>query len=725
MSISKVQLKDAMERYFGFHEFRPGQEDIVDAILAKKDVFAVMPTGGGKSLCYQLPACMLDGTCMVISPLIALMKDQVDAAVENGIRAAFVNSTQSERERAAVMTKLVNRELDLLYVSPERFAQDQFKASLQHYPFTFVAIDEAHCICEWGHDFRPDYLNLSEIVKLLPDIPVAAFTATATDGIQQDIIKRIGLRNPFLHRGSFNRSNLFYEVFDKVDDDEQIFEQIKRFPDESGVVYRTTRAAVEETASFLCANGIKALPYHAGLDDKVREKNQDAFSKDQVNVIVATIAFGMGIDKSNVRFVIHGDLPKTMENYYQESGRAGRDGEAAKCILLYSRGDIPKMTYFIEKIENEVVKKQAYRSLDKMASYASVQSCRRQAILAHFGEALPEDNCGSCDVCLSDREVIDITRDTQIILSAIARSGERFGMVHVVDIVTGADTKQIRAQGHEQLKTYGAGNDKSKKEWYEIVDALKMKGIVRQTEGQYPVLVLTDEAKEVLFKGKKVTVVKRSIVQPQRAAASQQALYDTTLFERLRSLRRAIASDANVPPFVIFADSTLHDMARKFPQNHNQLLGVTGVGSVKLERYGDRFIDVIVTYVQEFPESVDRFKGSTRSVSVKRPKSGGLSPTVLETFMFIKDGLTISEIAERRALAPSTITEHIVKLIHQDKIDSIDPYVGKSKFERIGKLFTDLETSALKPLVEATNGEVSYDEAQLVRAWISKKQEFA
>src|SRR5512133_706489 len=244
MSITKVQLKDAMERYFGFHEFRPGQEDIVDAILAKKDVFAVMPTGGGKSLCYQLPACMLDGTCMVISPLIALMKDQVDAAVENGIRAAFVNSTQSERERAAVLTKLVNRELDLLYVSPERFAQDQFKASLQHYPFTFVAIDEAHCICEWGHDFRPDYLNLSEIVKLLPDIPVAAFTATATDGIQQDIIKRIGLRNPFLHRGSFNRSNLFYEVFDKVDDDEQIFEQIKRFPDESGVVYRTTRAAV-------------------------------------------------------------------------------------------------------------------------------------------------------------------------------------------------------------------------------------------------------------------------------------------------------------------------------------------------------------------------------------------------------------------------------------------------------------------------------------------------
>lgn len=722
MSISKVQLRNAMERYFGFYEFRPGQEAIVDAILANKDVFAVMPTGGGKSLCYQLPACVLDGTCMVISPLIALMKDQVDAAVENGIRAAFINSTQSERERAAVLAKLVNRELDLLYVSPERFSQDQFKASLKHYPFTFVAIDEAHCICEWGHDFRPDYLNLSEIVKLLPDIPVAAFTATATDAIQQDIIRRIGLRDPFLHRGSFNRANLFYEVIDKVDGNEQVLDQIKRFPDESGVVYRTTRAAVEETASFLNANGIKALPYHAGLDDKVREQNQDAFSKDQINVIVATIAFGMGIDKSNVRFVIHGDLPKTMENYYQESGRAGRDGEAAKCILLYSRGDIPKMTYFIDKIENDLIKKQAYRSLDKMAAYASVQSCRRKSILAHFGEVLGEDNCGSCDVCLSDREVVDITRDAQIILSAIARSGERFGMVHVVDIVTGADTKQIRAQGHEQLKTYGAGKDKSKKEWYEIVDALKMKGIVRQTEGQYPVLVLTDDAKDVLFNSKKVTLVKRSIIQTKQIATSQPDLYDTALFERLRSLRRTIASDANVPPFVIFADSTLHDMARRFPQNHNQLLGITGVGSVKLERYGDRFIDVIVKYVQEFPDSADRFKGTIKSVSVKRPKTAGLSPTVLETFMFIQDGLSINEIAERRDLASSTIIDHIVKLIHQDKIESIDPYVGKSKFERIEKLFTALETSALKPLVETTNGEITYDEAQLVRAWISKKQ---
>lgn len=720
MSVSKVQLKNAMERYFGFHEFRPGQETIVDAILAKKDVFAVMPTGGGKSLCYQLPACVLDGTCMVISPLIALMKDQVDAALENGIRAAFINSTQTERERASVQTKLVNRELDLLYVSPERFAQEQFKASLSHYPFTFVAIDEAHCICEWGHDFRPDYLNLSEIVKLLPDIPVAAFTATATDAIQQDIIRRIGLRDPFLHRGSFNRKNLFYEVIDKTNDDEQILEQIRRFPDESGVVYRTTRAAVEETAGFLNANGIKALPYHAGLDDKVREQNQDAFSKDYVNVIVATIAFGMGIDKSNVRFVIHGDLPKTMENYYQESGRAGRDGEAAKCILLYSRGDIPKMTYFIDKIENDVVKKQAYRSLDKMAAYASVQSCRRKSILAHFGEMLPEDNCGSCDVCLSDREIVDITRDAQIVLSAVARSGERFGMVHVVDIVTGADTKQIRAQGHEQLKTYGAGNHKSKKEWYEIVDALKMKGIVRQTDGQFPVLVLTDDARDVLFKGKKVTVVKRSVVQHQQAAASHQELYDSALFERLRSLRRSIAHDANVPPFVIFADSTLHDMARKFPQNHNQLLDVTGVGNVKLERYGDRFIEIIINYAQEFPDSVDRFKGTSKPVAVKKPKTAGLSPTVFETYKFIRDGLSIAEIAERRSLASSTITDHIVKLIQLDKIDSIEPFVDKSKYEKIGKLFTTLETSALKPLVEATNGEVTYDEAQLVRAWISK-----
>jgi len=722
MKVAREQLVETMERFFGFHTFRPGQEDVVRAILDGKDVFAVMPTGGGKSLCYQLPACVLDGTCMVISPLIALMKDQVDSAVENGIRAAFLNSTQSESERSVVLRKLADKELDLLYVSPERFAQDQFRSSLNQFPFCFVAIDEAHCICEWGHDFRPDYLNLSEIVKLLPGIPVAAFTATVTDAMQQDIVKRVGLRSPYLYKGSFDRKNLFYEVIEKTDPDEQILECIKKFPGETGVVYRTTRVSVEETAAFLSLNGIKALPYHAGLDDSVRSRNQEAFSRDQVDVIVATIAFGMGIDKSNVRYVIHGDLPKSMENYYQESGRAGRDGEPAKCTLLYSRGDIPKMAFFIEKIDDEFVKSQNYRSLEKMAAYASVLSCRRKSILNHFGENLQGDNCGTCDVCMSNQDTVDITKEAQMLLSAVARSGERFGAVHIVDIVTGADTKQIRAQGHNTLKTYGVGKGKTKREWFDIVDILKVKGVLRQTDSQYPVLVLTGESDDVLFKGKKVEVLMRSAVQPKRAAAKDQEQYDTGLFERLRALRRSIADDANVPPFVIFADSTLHEMARKFPISSGMLLGVTGVGNVKLERYGVQFIQTIQKYVTEFPDAAAKYMNHAKEThAVKRlQKADVLSPTVLDTWELLRKGLSMEETAVRRDLAVSTIIDHIEKLISHGKLTSIDPYMSPDRYGAIELLFRKNETAALKPVVEASGGAVSYDDARLVRAWMQR-----
>jgi ATP-dependent DNA helicase RecQ len=723
MNISREKLIETMERYFGFHTFRAGQESIVNAILENNDVFAVMPTGGGKSLCYQLPACVLDGTCMVISPLIALMKDQVDAATESGIRAAFLNSSQSESERQNVLRKLFKKELDLIYVSPERFSQEQFRSSLKQFPLCFVAIDEAHCICEWGHDFRPDYLNLSEIVRELPQIPVAAFTATVTDTMQNDIVKRLGLRKPYLYKGSFDRKNLFYEVVNKNDPDTQILEYVRKFAGDSGIVYRTTRASVDETAGFLCLNGIKALPYHAGLDDSVRERNQEAFSRDQVDIIVATIAFGMGIDKSNVRYVIHGDLPKSMENYYQESGRAGRDGEVAKCILLYSRGDIPKITYFIDKIEDELIRKLSYRSLEKMATYASVLSCRRKSILGHFGEIYPDDNCGNCDVCQSTQETVDITREAQMVLSAIIRTNERFGAGYIVDIVTGADTKQIRNLGHNSLKTWGVGKDKTKKEWFDIVDILKVKGVINQTDGAYPVLTLTEDSKEILFKGKKVSVLKRSEEQKKKPFAEKTDLYDIELFERLRTLRREIAAKQNVPPFVVFADSTLHEMARKFPMKNHEMLSITGVGNVKLERYGEQFIGVIKIYDTEMPDAKLKFAnvGKEKPAVIRvSSKANGLSATFTETRDLLKRGLTIQEVANEKKVTAGTIISHIEKLLQHGEIDSIDSYISKVRFETIENLFKKVESTALGPIVEASNGTVSYEEARLVRAWLQR-----
>jgi ATP-dependent DNA helicase RecQ len=725
VGIDKKQIIETMERYFGFHTFRAGQEAVVTAILEKRDVFTVMPTGGGKSLCYQLPGCLLQGTCMVVSPLIALMKDQVDAANAGGIRAAFLNSSQSEKERAIVQRSLGDGLLDLLYVSPERFAQEQFRESLKKVPLNLIAIDEAHCICEWGHDFRPDYLYLSHLVNEIPGVPVAAFTATATAPMQQDIIKRLGLRAPFVFRGSFDRPNLFYNVISKVNSDTQMLEFIRKHQNEAGIIYRTSRASVDSTTSFLTENGIRALPYHAGLDDLTREQNQEAFSHDRVDVMVATIAFGMGIDKSNVRYVLHGDLPKSMENYYQESGRAGRDGENAQCVLFFSRGDIPKLRYYVDKIENEEVRNFNYRSLEKMAAYATVQSCRRKSILAHFGENYQSDNCGTCDVCTSEQTSVDITTEAQMILSAVARTNERFGAGHIVDIITGADTKQIRSFGHDKLKTWGVGKGKIKRQWLEIVDILKLKGILAQSDGTYPLLKLTSDSLEVLYKGKKVSMV-QSVIESSKSYRAEETAYDSVLFERLRTVRKAIAEEKGVPPFVIFSDKTLHEMSSTFPSDEKSMLLITGVGEVKLSRFGDQFMVVIKEYVNEYPDApskyVKLFKNSSPRPAVAQ-KNGPLTDTFLQTCNLLNNGLNIEEAAAKRELTTGTIVSHIEKLIFCGKINSIDPFMEPDRYAVIEKKFKELNTESLKEVVFATDGTVSYDEARLARAWMKKNAE--
>ena len=605
-SSSNTSLFDTLRKVFGFREFRPNQEQIVRAILEKRDVFAVMPTGGGKSLCYQLPAVILPGTCIVISPLISLMKDQVDGARANGIRAAFLNSSLSSEERDRVMHDLLSNSLDLLYVAPERFTLNQFRDILARVKISMAVIDEAHCISEWGHDFRPDYLSLSALVTLFPNLPVAAFTATATHLVQQDILDKLALRNPHLVRASFDRPNLTYDVRLKEKVDVQLVSLLKKYADKAGIIYRTSRKSVDETAAMLQSQGFRALPYHAGLSDDNRKRNQEAFIRDEVDVIVATIAFGMGIDKSNIRFVIHADLPKSIENYYQETGRAGRDGELAHCTLLYAQGDISKLRFFVDAILDETERKRSLDALAKVVSFASTSVCRRRTLLDYFGEHYPHYNCNSCDICLGTRELVDCTRDAQMLLSAIVRTEERFGAMHIVDIVLGANNQKIRDFGHNRLKTYGVGKGQTKKYWRQLIDELLAQKVIEKSEGLYPTLFLLPKAVQVLKNEESINVIrvvdKKNEKELYGKLDISEGAYDQELFELLRTLRKQIANEQGIPPYVVFSDRSLRDMAVLLPRTAETMLSVSGVGEVKLERYGRQFLRLIDRYCIEHPE---------------------------------------------------------------------------------------------------------------------------
>lgn len=594
-------LKDTLKTVFGFETFRPNQEPIIRNILDGRDVFAVMPTGGGKSLCYQLPAAVMNGTAVVISPLISLMKDQVDAAVANGIPAAFMNSSLAADEVADVYRLLKYGRLTLLYIAPERFAMQHFLERLKTAAISLFAIDEAHCISEWGHDFRPDYLGLSLIREMFPEVPVAAFTATATEKVQEDIIGKLGLRRPHIVRASFNRPNLFYEVKAKANVGAQLLDFLKERPGESGIVYRTTRDAVMETAELLRSKGIAALPYHAGLSAEERKENQEAFNRDEVQVVVATIAFGMGIDKSNVRFVVHADLPKNVEGYYQETGRAGRDGGAARCLLFFGRGDIPKIRYFIDSIADDRERSIALDKLNQMVGYAAHNVCRRKQLLGFFGEEYPHDGCAACDICTGRVEQVDITTDAQILMSAVSRTGQRFGIGHIVDIVTGADTKRIRELRHTEIKTYGAGRDKDKRYWRTLADELLAQEALVQEGDPYPVLKISRKGSDILFGRASITALRKEETKTkapkEKIAGSGE--YSQTLFERLRSLRKRLADAQQVPSYIIFSDKTLQEMCRRFPTTESAMRTISGVGDAKLGRYGDVFIAEIRRYVDE------------------------------------------------------------------------------------------------------------------------------
>ncbi len=606
-----------LKSVFGFSRFRPYQEEIIKAICRGEDVFAVMPTGGGKSLCYQFPAVVLKGVCVVISPLLSLMKDQVDSARETGLRAATVNSTTTASEYGKAVGALERRELDLLYISPERFNSPGFAEKLSNSSVSFFAIDEAHCISEWGHQFRPDYLQLGRIRELFPDAPIAAFTATATDRVAADIRQRLGLRRPFEIRASFDRPNLDYTVQRKDDLNRQLIDFLKTADGQPGIIYRGTRKKVEETAQTLRKHGISAMPYHAGMDPVQRAKVQEAFTYDRIQVVVATIAFGMGIDKPNVRFVIHGDLPKNIEGYYQETGRAGRDGAPSRCLLLFGYQDVVLQNSFIEQYEDPKTREVTREQLKQMIRYAESDECRRKAILRYFGEEYTQENCGHCDYCRGAIRHVDATVDAQKALSAMQRTGNRFGIGHLVDVLVGAKTERVRRFAHDRLPTYGVGKDKPKKYWHFLFNALVCKGAARmRSDSEYPIpqtaeygfgILRGDETFELIdfapAETKKRTS-KKARKRGTKGTANESAFEpgDTGLFDVLRLRRTEIAAARHIPPYRIFSDSTLLEMAERKPMTREELLDITGVGEYKIKRYGQDFLDVIAEYIAESPE---------------------------------------------------------------------------------------------------------------------------
>ncbi|MDD3586297.1 MAG: DNA helicase RecQ [Thermoguttaceae bacterium] len=598
-------IPKVLRQLFGFDSFRPNQEDIVKAILSGRDVFAVMPTGGGKSLCYQFPAVILEGVCIVVSPLLSLMKDQVDSARELGIRAATLNSTTSRKEFGQAVGALENGKLDLLYVSPERFNTPGFLERLSGVKIAFFAIDESHCISEWGHQFRPDYLALKQIVDLFPNIPIAAFTATATPQVAQDIQDQLRLRNPFCVRASFDRPNLCYQVVYKEDLSSQLVSFLKSVPGQSGIIYRGTRKKVEETAEMLTKQGFDARPYHAGMSDSERAWVQDAFSQDRVQIIVATIAFGMGIDKSNVRFVVHADLPKNIEGYYQETGRAGRDGSPSQCLLLFGYQDIVLLKSFIDKYDDPQTKATTWRQLQEMIKFAEADQCRRKALLHYFGEEYPRGNCGNCDFCNDEIHRVDATVDSQKALSAMQRTGNRFGVGHLVDILVGAKTARIKQFKHNTLPTYGVGSDKSKQYWRFLINALIYKGAAAINPNcDYPVPVVTKYGWDIMHGKEQVEVIQFPTLKKQskRKTEHEDVFTDSIhndhyLFEQLRQRRKEVALERGVPPYAIFTDKTLLDMANNKPVTEEDMLKISGVGERKMTTYGAAFLELITEYV--------------------------------------------------------------------------------------------------------------------------------
>jgi ATP-dependent DNA helicase RecQ len=597
------ELLHPLQTIFGYPAFRPLQREIIEASLAGLDVFALLPTGGGKSLCFQLPALVRPGLTVVVSPLIALMKDQVDQLQAAGVAATFLNSSLTEAESRSRLAGLHRGEWRLLYVAPERLMLDGWADNLRAWNVAALAIDEAHCVSEWGHDFRPEYRQLAKFRDLLPGVPVMALTATATERVRGDIITHLRLREPATFVASFNRPNLTYRVLAKDEPLKQILQFAHKRGDESGIVYCATRATTERVAESLAGRGLSARPYHAGLAPEERSANQELFLRDEVKIICATIAFGMGINKPNVRWIIHHDLPKNIEGYYQETGRAGRDGLPGDCLLLFSGGDIAKQTHFIEEMTDEHERNVARAQLRQMTHYAENAACRRAELLAYFGETFPLDHCGACDNCLEPRDTYDGTVVAQKFLSCVyrIRQAGRFGvgLNHLTEVLTGADTEKIRRWGHEHLSTYGIGKELARPQWAAVGRELMRLGHIAQSTGEFPVIELTDAGVAVLKSREAITLTKPMETPKTKRVIRREGdiACDEILFARLRELRKKLADERRVPAYVIFGDATLRQLAREYPASEGEMHGIFGMGEKKRAEFGATFATEIARYL--------------------------------------------------------------------------------------------------------------------------------
>ncbi len=699
------EVKIILKQIFGYDSFRPDQERIISHILEKKDALVLMPTGGGKSICFQIPALMFDGVALVISPLISLMKDQVESLISNGVEAGYINSSQSEADKNNILQKARDKKLKLLYISPETLVAGM-NTWLNELNFSMVAIDEAHCVSMWGHDFRPEYKMIKELRSKWSNIPFVALTATADKITRKDIVQHLGLHAPELFSASFDRPNLSLEVMGNVskkDKTKEIVSFIQSRPDDSGIIYCLSRKETEEWATILQNNGIAAKHYHAGLNADERAKVQEDFVRDDVPVICATIAFGMGIDKSNVRWVIHTNLPKNMEGYYQEIGRAGRDGMPSVTRLYYNYKDVMMLKDFASQSEQQEI---LLEKLNRMLQYAEASSCRRRILLAYFAEALPE-NCGNCDVCKNPPVYLDGTVLAQKALSAIKRAQEKVTANLLIDILRGAKTSAIYTGNYQTLKTYGIGSDLNWNTWSHHIIEMKNMGLVEVAYDDHMHLKVTDYGNKVLFEnekiqltapkldfGKKETKVK---IKADPIPLSTQEV----LFNKLKLLRRKLAVEHNVPPYVIFNDATLHEMTLELPKTNDDFLAISGVGVQKLESYGRDFMELIKTHLDD-----------------SKPKLN----TYEQTLVLLKTGRTPDEIAQERNMHVTTVFSHLAKLYAEGYPIEIEDYVSKEEIAKIGSVMTLLENpTLLKPLFDALDGEIDYGKIRLALAFLESK----
>jgi len=721
-----TRAKAILKEVFGYDEFRPLQEEIIHNVLQKKDTLVIMPTGGGKSLCYQLPGLIFDGLTVVVSPLISLMKDQVAQLQQLGVPAVFLNSSLSLDEYQKNLGRVRSGEARLLYVAPETLLKAKTLALLSSLQVDCLTIDEAHCISEWGHDFRPEYRQLIECRPRFPQAVCIALTATATQRVREDIGASLHFTASQQFIASFNRDNLFLRIAAKIDPLNQTLEFLQQYPNQSGIIYCFSRKQVDELAAMLQQLGYAVRPYHAGLPDFERAQNQEAFLRDDAQIIVATIAFGMGINKSNVRFVIHYDLPKNLESYYQEIGRAGRDGLRSHCLLLFGYGDVTKIRYLIDQ-KSGAERQVANYHLNVLLGYAESQVCRRIPLLAYFGEQFTQTPCGMCDNCLAgQKEQVDVTIPAQKFLSCVARTGEKFGAHHIIEVLRGSQSEKVLKHGHANLSTYGIGKELSKAQWLHLSRQFLQQGLLTQ-DLEYGSLKLTAKAHEVL-RGKEKFF---GTVQEERAdyalEKQESFAYGQDLFELLRKLRKKLADEQNVPPFVIFADKTLIEMATYYPQSRESLRRIYGVGEAKLEKYGTAFLLEISRYCRE--HGVQEKSKSPKSAQ-KLPATD--SPITTKNFLIAEafnGGKSITELAQQFKVTPRTVVEHLFKYARQGKIlreDGLLEYSRLDLAERGNALeaFEKFGADFLKPVFEALNEKVSYDELHVMRLYyLSRKNQ--